>query len=272
MIIYLDCLFIKEFLMNCVILYSTSKIIGNKIKIIRIIYASLIAAIYTIICLLYPLKLIILGRVICTLTITLIAFECKTIIQILSSNITFYITTFIFTGILNYANYNYIKTITYITLSTIFITKLIKKYKEKYKLSNYIITLTLKLDNEEYQLKTLIDTGNELISDFGEDVIAVSPQVIKMIKNKKIKELLLEEKINEEMKSVFRIIKYKSLGNKYGIKYGIKIENLRIEHKERMVKKSAVIISSDSNFELYDAIVGLNILETSNGETLVSIT
>ena len=261
MIVYVDILFIKEFLINFAIIHLTKKISEQRVSGIKIIFVSSLASLYTIICLVYPIKYIRTGRIICIIIIILTTFKCGNIMEFIKINIIFYIISFIIAGIYMYTYDDNIKSIVYILGVLTFSSWVVNEYKKKYKISNYLLKLEMTINYKKYKLRALLDTGNELVSNLNEDVIIISPKIIKNMEDEYIKRLLIDSCPTKNVEQKIRIIKFKSLGNECDVKFGILVKDIKIKSEEGENIKSAVIIAADNNFDSYDAIVGLNFID-----------
>lgn len=220
MTIYLDVLFIKEFLINFVIIYIKNKILNKSNKINKTLLGCLIGSSYTIICLFLNPRYIYIGRVFCVLLIVFVTSDTKTIPEFFKSLLTFYIVTFFVSGLCFYTYGEKTKTYIYIIISILLISELIKSYKENFKILNYLCNIEINVEQKNIKMKALIDTGHNLTSAFGEEVIVISPQIIKYIKGTKIEKILLKNEMYEENEYAknIRIISYNALGQTNGLK------------------------------------------------------
>ena len=91
MTIYLDVLFIKEFLINFAIIYSTNKILQQKSKLLLIFLGCIVGASYTLLCLTFPGKYIYIGRIICVALIVFVTSNSQTIQNYLKSHLKNYV-------------------------------------------------------------------------------------------------------------------------------------------------------------------------------------
>ena len=248
MIIYLDLLFLKEILFNSIIIFLTGKIINQRIKISKIIISSLIGAIYTISILvlnpnLYSNSII---QLICAILIIITALENETIYEFMKNITIFYIVTYTVGGICTYTQTQNKSETIYIIIFILMFPKIIQKYKAKYKLESYYGELTIKVNNKKEKLKTLIDTGHNLLTCYNEPVIILSNKfLLNDVKEKNKKRRISYNTINEEEVCV----------------NGIKEEGVELEYRKERYINDAVIITSNICFEKYDAIIGLDFFE-----------
>lgn len=261
MTIYIDLLFLREIAMNLFLVFCTNKILCRKFILHRLLLSSILGAMYTVTCLIYPL--LINFRMLIVFVIVYIGISIKTLREYLISIFTYYFFSFFISGICYYTYDNKLKTLIYLTAGTFVIICLIKTCIEKYKINSYICEIEMKICKKIHKMKGLIDTGNSLKSISGEEVIVISPRIVKKINNSNISSILLKGNINQsnEYLKQIRIINYKALGNKSGTKYGISIEEVKIKYEGRTVRRNVVIISADENIEEYDAILSLSIIK-----------
>lgn len=100
MTIYIDIVLIENLLMNSIILYATSIVLKVKIKAIRLILASLIGAIYSIIAYVSTLEIYtnILLKFILSIIIIYVAYNPQTAKKMWKELMTFYMISFVFGG------------------------------------------------------------------------------------------------------------------------------------------------------------------------------
>ncbi len=260
MTIYIDVLFLKELSINILIIYLTSRLIDKKVPIERNLLFSILGGVSTIVCLIVNKIVIVhLIRVLIMFTIIYGVFKTKSINEFIKTGIAFYMVTFLISGVILYSNFNKLKLMFYIFSIVIVFVSFIKQYKERFRVNNFIINLNFEslFDDIKCEFSALIDTGNSLESNFGEDVIVISPRIVKKLKNEFYSKILLDGEVPfgySEKKNI-RLINFNSLGNKNDMKYGIKVDGIKFEKNGRVINKSAVIIASDFNFNEYDAIV-----------------
>lgn len=261
MIIYIDMIFIKELFINFIIIFCTSKVINKKIKLSKCIISSSISSIYTIVSLFCTPISNIIGRIIFAISLNYYTFKDKTIIELIKTTICFYLISFLLAGIYLYTKSNMFQNVIYLVVTIILISELIKGYKEKYRISNYIADIELIISNEKIKLKALVDTGNTLKSSESEDVIVLSPKSIRQIKDENIKELLIKNRLTEKIqnelgkKDAIRTIIFTTINKRCGVKYGLKLKEIKCNASDKIILKEGVVICADSDFYEYDAIV-----------------
>ena len=100
MTIYVDVVLIENLIMNYIILYATAIILKRKIKNTRLILASLLGAIYSIISYISNIEIYstMLLKIILSIIIIYIAFNAQNIKQLGKDLLIFYLTSFVFGG------------------------------------------------------------------------------------------------------------------------------------------------------------------------------
>ena len=101
MTIYLDIIFLENIFMNTIILFATSVILKNKIRITRIMISSIIGSLYAIISYISKLEIYsnTIVKIILSLVMVYIAFKPINIKQTLKNLMIFYLTSFTFGGV-----------------------------------------------------------------------------------------------------------------------------------------------------------------------------
>ena len=100
MTIYIDVVLIENLIMNYIILYATAIILKRKIKNTRLILASLLGAIYSIISYISNIEIYstMLLKIILSIIIIYIAFNAQNIKQLGKDLLIFYLASFVFGG------------------------------------------------------------------------------------------------------------------------------------------------------------------------------
>ena len=131
-----------------------------------------------------------------------------------------------------------------IVLSCIYILKHKYDVKHKLLLNSAICFIKFKYDNKVYKFKSLMDTGNNVSTFLGEDVIFVREELFKPKGGD----------INS------RIVSYQTVSG-WQKKKGTKICNIDIIYGEKRICNNAVIVSTPNILNDYDAIVGYHLIE-----------
>ena len=258
--------------MNSIIVYVTAIITKAKIKHIRIILASLIGAIYSILS--YISKLPIFSnlfiKIILSIIMVYVAFNPKEIKILGKELLLFYLTSFLFGGVA-FALIYIIKPQEILMkdglflgtypLKTVFIGAIVasiiliagfKVVKSKISKKDMYCKITIKLEGKQKEINVMIDTGNLLKEPIsGMPVIVVEHTELYGILPKEILNNLEKilggdlSNIPEEIKNSYitklKVIPYSSLGKQNGMLLGIKAEQVIIHKEDDIIKKDIII-------------------------------
>ena len=287
--IYIDILICTNIFINYFVLLALSKIFNIDFKKYRLILASFLGGIYSFLIFL-PDNLFFIGLILkflASLSIILLAFKISSFLNFIKITASFYITNFIFAGIILFFWYFldtqniFVKNSTvYFNLSPIFfiITTLIS-YLVIRILSFFTVpngsrsefcNLKIEQGDKIFNLKAKIDTGNNLKDPFSNKPVAVVEyKFIEEIIPKKVKEYFLgasfdtSGKNKEKLISLkFRAIPFNTiLGS--GVMPAFKPEKIKlIENNKKETEKDAFIAICKGKFlgENYNALVGPDFL------------
>ena len=176
---YLEFIFIINFLLDFMILYGTKRILKLNKPNYRLIIGSLVGSLTTFLLFINLNSLfLMISKLILSFLIIIVTFGLK---DILTNLLYFYLISIILGGTFYLFDLNsnyYFNLIILITLSPIITFLLIKEflsYKNNYT-NKYKVTIYIK--NKEYKLEGFIDTGNRLISPIKkEPVILVNLKI-----------------------------------------------------------------------------------------------
>ena len=297
MTIYIDVVLIENLIMNTIILIATGVVLKEKIQILRILLASLIGAIYSVIAYLSILEIYssIIMKIILSLIIIYIAFNPQTIKKMWKDILLFYLTSFVFGGAAFALIYivkpqdilmknglflgtyplktiilgAIIAFIIIITAFTVVKTKITKK--------DMFCEIEIKLNGKKIKTIAMIDTGNMLKEPISNTPVIVVEHTLlynsipKEILNH-LEELLggdfssIPENIQKEYQTKLKFIPFSSLGKQNGMLIGIKAEELIIKREEKQEKKQNIIIGiyqkSLTKKGEYRALIGIETLGT----------
>ena len=273
MTIYIDVVLIENLLMNYIILFATGVILKIKITHIRLILASLVGAIYTIIAYVSGLKIYsnIFLKFILSLIMIYIAFNPKNVKKLFKFTLIFYLTSFVFGGAAFALIYivkpqDILKNNGLIlnsdSLKVIFISAIIafviitigfKVVKNKISAKDMYCNISIKLNHKEIETKAMIDTGNLLKEPItNTPVIVVEHTLLYECIPKEILNHLenilggdfseIPENIKEEYMPKLKVIPFSSLGKQNGMLLGIKAEEVIIKNEEENKSTENVII------------------------------
>ena len=273
MTIYIDVVLIENLLMNYIILFATGVILKVNIKHMRLILASLIGAIYTIIAYMSAFKIYsnIGLKFVLSVIMIYIAFNPKSVKQLFKFTLIFYLTSFVFGGAAFALIYivkpqdilrNNGLILNSDSLKVIFISAIIafviiiigfKVVKNKISAKDMYCHINIKLNHKEIETKAMIDTGN-----FLKEPITNTPVIVvehTMLYDCIPKEILnhlenilggdfseIPKNIKEEYMPKLKVIPFSSLGKQNGMLLGIKAEKVVIKTEEENKTKENVII------------------------------
>lgn len=273
MTIYLDVVLIENLIMNYIILYATGIILKINIKHIRLIIASLLGAIYSIIAYMSVLEIYssIILKIILSVVIVYISYNPQNVKQLWKHILIFYMTSFVFGGAAFALIYvvkpqeifmkNGLFLGTY-PLKTILLGAIIaffviitsfKIVKSKISKKDMFCMVKVKINNKEIETKVMIDTGNLLKEPISNTPVIVLEHTLlydcipKEILNN-LENILggefssVPEEIKNQYISKLKVIPFSSLGKQNGMLMGIKPEYIIVKNEDNEKKISNVII------------------------------
>lgn len=270
MTIYIDIVLIENLLMNYIIIFATALILKIKVNHIRIIIASTLGAIYTILAYISEFKIYsnIILKLILSLIIIYISFNPKNLKKLLKYTTIFYLTSFVFGGAAFALIYvvkpqewfgtwqitNSLKIIFASAIIAFFIIIIgFKIVKNKISAKDMYCEIEININNKKVTTKAMIDTGNLLKEPITNTPVIVVEHTLlydaipKEILNN-IEEILGGDfsKISNEIKEIYiaklKVIPFSSLGKQNGMLLGIKAKEVKIKYEEEEIKKDNVII------------------------------
>ena len=273
MTIYIDVVLIENLLMNYIILFATGVILKVNIKHMRLVLASLIGAIYTIIAYMSAFKIYsnIGLKFVLSVIMIYIAFNPKSVKKLFKFTLIFYLTSFVFGGAAFALIYivkpqdilrNNGLILNSDSLKVIFISAIIafviiiigfKVVKNKISAKDMYCHINIKLNHKEIETKAMIDTGNFLKEPItNTPVIVVEHTLLYDCIPKEILNHLenilggdfseIPKNIKEEYMPKLKVIPFSSLGKQNGMLLGIKAEEVVIKTEEENKTKENVII------------------------------
>ena len=291
MTIYLDIVFLENFLLNYIIILSTAIMSKEKINIIRISLSSIIGGIFAIIG--YISQVNFIYNVIIKITISIfmmkIAFSQNKFEKFVKNLIFFYLVSFTFGGIafmllffINPQNividgnrlvgvYPLKITILAGITGFIVISVVAKLIKNKITKKSMICDLEIFYKGNFKKLKTMLDTGNLLKEPISQaDVIVVEKESLREIMSDDILENIstiikgdwLESENIHSYK--LKIIPFSSLGNDNGLLIGFKPDYIKIYGEEEIIRNDVIIGIYNgrlSKNNMYTSLIGLDILK-----------
>lgn len=295
MTIYIDVVLIENLIMNYIILFATGIILKIKIKNLRLIIASLIGAIYTLISYISNLQIYsnMIFKIILSIVIVYIAFYPQNVKYMCKYVLIFYLTSFAFGGAAFALIYivkpqeTLIKNGMFLgtfSIKTILLSALIAFFvivtafsivKNKISKKDMFCNIKIEINEKIIETKAMLDTGNLL-----KEPITNTPVVVvehTLLYDCIPKEILNNidnilggdfEKIPEEIKMRYipklKVIPFSSLGKQNGMLLGIKPKYIEILEEEKVNKKENVIVGiynkSLTKKGEYRALLGIELL------------
>lgn len=295
MTIYVDVVLFENLIMNYIILFTTSQILKIEPKHIRIILASLIGAIYSIIAYMNILDIYskISLKIILSIIIVYVAFNPQTVKKMWKYILFFYLVSFVFGGAAFSLIYivkpqeilmknglflgTYPLKIAILGAIVAFITTTIvfKLAKNKISKKDLFCEMEICINNKIIKTKTMIDTGNMLKEPItNTPVVIVEHMLLYECIPKEILNNLeniiggdfsnISEQIKNEYISKLKLIPFSSLGKQNGMLIGIKPKYIKIKTEEKENKIENVIIGiynkSLTKKGEYRALIGMELI------------
>lgn len=272
MTIYIDIVLIENLIMNYIILFATGLVVKIKINQMRIIIASLLGAVYSIIAYTGILKIYssFVLKIVLSVLIVYIAYNPQNAKKMGKYILIFYLTSFVFGGAAFALIYivkpqdilmrNGLFLGTY-PLKTIMLSAIIGFFsiitafsivKSKISKKDMFCDIEIKLNEKTIKTTAMIDTGNLLKEPFtNTPVVVVEHTLLYECMPKEILNNLekiiggdfekLPNNIKEEYVLKLKLIPFSSLGKNNGMLIGIKPEYLKVIREEVVVTRNVII-------------------------------
>ena len=295
MTIYIDVVFLENLVMNSIILIASGIILKKKLKWIRILLASSLGAVYTIIGYISVLEIYsnLVLKVILSILIIYIAFNPQTVKQLWKDLLIFYLTSFVFGGVAFALIYvvkpqdilmkNGLFLGTY-PLKTVLLAAIVAFIiliatfaivKTKFSKKDMFCEVEVELNNKKIKTRAMIDTGNLLKEPItNTPVIVLEHTLLYECVPKEILDNLesilggelvkIPEEIRNEYISRLKLIPFASLGKQNGMLVGIKADSLKIIQDDQEKENKNVIIGiynkSLTKRGEYRALIGIDLV------------
>lgn len=292
MTIYLDVVLVENLIMNFIILLATGLILKEPIKKIRLLLASLVGAIYSVVSYVSILEIYasMLLKIILSIVIVYIAFNPQTMKKMWKDLLLFYLTSFVFGGAafaliyivkpqdilmkngLFLGTYPLKTILLGAILAFIVIVTAFTVVKSKITKKDMFTKIAFELNGKKVETIAMIDTGNLLKEPITNTPVVVVEHTLlydclpKEILNH-LDELLggdfsnIPEEIKEEYIVKLKCIPFSSLGKQNGMLLGIRVDAITIKSDEGEKKKENVILGlynkSLTKRGEYRALIGL---------------
>lgn len=243
--IYIDLMFIQDTIVMSTILCVISKLIGIKIKMVRVLIISCFSSVVSILILTFFPTLFdnLLIKFFISFLLVKYGFKIKESVTTIQKTIVFWCIVFLMGGLNLLMTGNMVQTLIVFGLMSISIINIKKNIKKQLFLESAMCMIEFEYQKKHYCLKALLDTGHDVKTAYGEDVIFIRKNIIE-----------------EGGGGHKRIVSYKTIS---GIenKCGKKINDIIISYGNRKVYNNAVIVSTPNISQGFDAIVSYNLIE-----------
>lgn len=295
MTIYIDIVLIENLIMNFIILLATGIILKEKIKTIRLLCASLLGAIYSVVSYMSILEIYssMILKIILSIVMIYIAFNPQTMKRMWKDILLFYLTSFVFGGAafaliyivkpqdilmkngLFLGTYPLKTIILGAIIAFIIIITAFTVVKSKITRKDMFCQIEIQLNGKRIETTAMIDTGNLLKEPITNTPVIVVEHTLlydcipKEILNH-LDELLggefnsIPEEIKEEYISKLKFIPFSSLGKQNGMLLGLKAETIKIKDIDKEEEKKDIIVGiynkSLTKRGEYRALMGIELL------------
>lgn len=295
MTVYIDVLFLENFILNFIILYAVGLISKSNIHFWKIGIGAGLGAIYSIIYYLLRKEIYLnfIIKIILSVVMVYISFTTKSFKELLKMVVFFYLTSFVFGGAAFSVIYmvnsgkisiqngvfigNYtIRTICIgVILAFIIIIVAFKFVKSKISKKDLLYEIIIKINGKKIKTKAMVDTGNllkEPITNIPVVVVeytilydAIPKEILDNIENILGGDLEnISEEIKNEYMSKLKVIPFTSLGKQNGMLLGLKADELIVLENDTVKKVDKVIIGiynkSLNKKNEYKALLGIDII------------
>ena len=295
MTIYIDIVIIENLIMNYIILCATGIVSKNKIRHLRLIMASLLGAIYSVVAYMKILEIYsnIVLKILLSVIIVYIAYNPQTVKKLWKTLVMFYLVSFVFGGVAFSLIYiikpqdiimkNGLFLGTY-PLKTIILGAIVafaiiiiavKIIRKKFTTKDIICDIEIMINNKKINTKALIDTGNMLKEPITNTPVVVVEKILlyecipKEILNN-INQIIggdlekIPQQIQSQYISKLKLIPFSSLGKQNGMLLGIKVQQIKIIKESEEITKENIIVgiyqqSLTKNGE-YQALMGMEFI------------
>lgn len=295
MTIYIDVVLIENLIMNYIILLATAIVLKIKIKHVRLVIASLIGAIYSIITYISEIEIYsnIILKIILSLIMVYVAYNPQKFNNLWKFLLIFYLTSFVFGGAafsliyivkpqevsMKNGLFKGTYTIKVIILGSIisFIILILafKLVKSKISKKDMYCEIEIGIEGKKVKTKAMIDTGNLLKEPISNMPVVVTESTLlyevlpkELLNN--IENILGGDlnKISEEIKNRYakkiKLIPFTSLGKQNGMLIGIKADYISVLKEEKENKFQNIIIGiyprSLTRRGEYRALIGIELI------------
>lgn len=295
MTIYIDVVLFENLIMNYIILLATGVVLKTDLKHFRLIIASLIGSLYTVMAYIITIQFYsnFLFKILLSIIMIFIGFNPQNVKKMWKQLLVFYLASFVFGGAafaliylvkpqeilikngMFLGTYPLKTVILSAIVSFTIIIVVFKIVKNKISKKDMYRNLKIFINEKEIQVKAMLDTGNLLREPItGKPVIIVESSCLKETLPNEILNNLESiirgdfSKISESIKNKYitrlKFIPFTSLGKQNGMLLGIKTDNVKIIEEEKEKKVDDVIIGiynkSLTKDGRYRALIGIDLI------------
>lgn len=286
MVIYLDIMFVENFLINLILLISVNIIRKEKTKMIRIINSSGIGAIASIYFIVVSIEenIGIVIKIVLSVVMVLVGYNTKKFKEFKQKIFDFYLVSFLFAGIAyfwiesgNEKQTNFIQMVVVTSLSgLIILTKVFKIRKSKIDKKKIMYQIKMDYKGSKIQTTAILDTGNLLKEPISQKpVIVCEVDVFRGV----LEDILLDNldnvmggELNYELEKAvakhqdrIKLIPYSSLGKSQGLLLGVSLDKVCVNIKDKKIENDMVVAGLyKGQYEKegkYHALMGLDLIE-----------
>ena len=243
--IHIDLLLIQDVLLITFVLLIVSRLINVRISVGKALLSSTIVSFLSLLILIYQPLLYenIFVKVVFAYLVIKLSFPQKEKIPIIAKVIAFCAVIFLLGGIITMVEGNALLIIAITGIMVTGILMLKKKMKKQLMIENISCILEFSLEEKEYCLKALMDTGHDVKTFLGEDIIFIKKNLCKIGGGKER-----------------RLVSYQTISGEEQ-KVGEKVKNIKIIINGIVKYANAVIVEAPNMIKGYDAIVSYDFVE-----------
>ena len=273
MTVYLDIIFLENLIINYIILYATGIILKIQIRNLKIFFASLIGAIYSVVYYIVQFGLYsnFIVKLILSIVMIYVAFNPINFKTLVRQVLLFYLVSFVFAGatiaiiymvnsqnitIQNgvfVGNYTMVTVLIGIAIAYIVVITAFKMVKTRISKKDLICDIEVTINGQDIRTKGMIDTGNLLKEPITNLPVVVMEYTLfydvipKEILNN-LEKILggdlseIPKKIQEQYIPKLKVIPFTSLGKQNGMLLGVKAEEVIVRYNDEVKKIDKAVI------------------------------
>ena len=273
MTVYLDIIFLENLIINYIILYATGIILKIQIRNLKIFFASLIGAIYSVVYYIVQFGLYsnFIVKLILSIVMIYVAFNPINFKTLVRQVLLFYLVSFVFGGatiaiiymvnsqnitIQNgvfVGNYTMVTVLIGIAIAYIVVITAFKMVKTRISKKDLICDIEVTINGQDIRTKGMIDTGNLLKEPITNLPVVVMEYTLfydvipKEILNN-LEKILggdlseIPKRIQEQYIPKLKVIPFTSLGKQNGMLLGVKAEEVIVRYNDEVKKIDKAVI------------------------------